>query len=248
MPDAGLWRPLVAELARWQEAGRVADFWLRDDDAVEPSAALDRLFALTGAAAVPVTLAVIPALVGKNLAERAAVEAGVTAAVHGWSHENHAPSGEKRQELGPHRPADVVLAELGDAKIIVDSLFGPMALPMLVPPWNRIDEALLPSLPGLGFTVLSAFGPAAAGPLKCLNTHVDLMEWKGERRGKEHVALVGEIVAELQQRLDTGNNEPIGLLSHHLVHDETAWSFLQDLFETMAEPPACRWLSARDLM
>jgi hypothetical protein len=247
MPDAGLWRPLVAELARWQEAGRVADFWLRDDDAVEPSAALDRLFALTGAAAVPVTLAVIPALVGKNLAERAAAESGVTAAVHGWSHENHAPSGEKRQELGPHRPADVVLAELGDAKIIVDSLFGPLALPMLVPPWNRIDEALLPSLPGLGFTVLSAFGPAA-GPLKCLNTHVDLMGWKGERKGKEHGALVGEIAAELQQRLDTGNNEPIGLLSHHLVHDETAWSFLLGLFDTMAEPPACRWLSARDLM
>jgi hypothetical protein len=248
MPDADLWRPLVAELARWQEAGRVADFWLRDDDAVEPSAALDRLFALTGAAAVPVTLAVIPALVGKNLAERAAAESGVTAAVHGWSHENHAPSGEKRQELGPHRPADVVLAELGDAKIIVDSLFGPLALPMLVPPWNRIDEALLPSLSGLDFTVLSAFGPAAGGPLKCLNTHVDLMAWKGERKGKEHVDLVGEMVAELQQRLDTGNSEPIGLLSHHLVHDETAWSFLQGLFDTMAEPPACRWLSARDLM
>lgn len=248
MPDADLWRPLAAELARWQEAGRVADFWLRDDDAVDPSAALDRLFALTGSAAVPVTLAVIPARVGGSLAERAATEAGVTAAVHGWSHENHAPSGEKKEELGPHRPAETILAELGDAKIIVDSLFGALALPMLVPPWNRIDEALLPSLPGIGFTTLSAFGPAQAGPLKGLNTHVDLMEWKAERKGKEHTLLVAEIVAQLQARLDTGSSESIGLLSHHLVHDETAWSFLQGLFDTTAEPPACRWLSARDLM
>ena len=91
MPDADLWRPLVAELARWQDAGRVADFWLRDDDAVEPSTTLDRLFALTGAAAVPVTLAVIPARVGRSLAERAAAEAGVTGAVHGSRATSRAP-------------------------------------------------------------------------------------------------------------------------------------------------------------
>jgi hypothetical protein len=248
MPDAGLWRPLAAELARWQEAGRVADFWLRDDDAAEPGEALDRLLSLTAAAAVPLTLAVIPARAGTSLAERAAAEAGVTAAVHGWSHDNHASPGEKKQELGPHRPADAVLAELADARIIVDSLFGALALPMLVPPWNRIDEALLPALPALGFTTLSVFGPARPGPLKCLNAHVDLMGWKAERKGKEHAALIAEIVAQLKQRLEAGSSEPIGLLSHHLVHDETAWSFLQDLFDTMAEPPACRWLSARDLM
>jgi hypothetical protein len=248
MPDADLWRPLAVELARWQEAGVVADFWLRDDDAVEPSVALDRLLSLTGAAAVPVTLAVIPARAGRNLADRVASESGITAAVHGWSHENHAPPGEKKQELGPHRPAEAVLAELGDAKIIVDSLFGALSLPMLVPPWNRIDEALLPSLSGLGFTALSLFGPAEPGPIECLNTHVDLMRWRGERHGKDHAALVAEIVAQLAGRLDSGSREPIGLLSHHLVHDETAWSFLQGLFEAMAEPPACRWLSARDLM
>jgi hypothetical protein len=248
MPDADLWQPLTSELGRWQEAGRVADFWLRDDDAVEPSAALDRLLALTGSGAVPLTLAVIPARAGGSLAERVAPEAGVTVAVHGWSHENHAPAGEKKQELGLHRPAEAVLAELGDAKIIVDSLFGTLALPMLVPPWNRIDRALLPSLSGLGFTALSVFGPAHAGPIKCLNTHVDLMGWQGGRKGKDHRALVAEMVAQLKQRLDTGSDEAIGLLSHHLVHDETAWSFLQGLFEATAEPPACRWLSARELM
>ena len=38
MPDADLWRPRVAELARCQEAGRVADFWLRDGHALGLSA------------------------------------------------------------------------------------------------------------------------------------------------------------------------------------------------------------------
>src|SRR6185369_1020035 len=99
MPDAALWQPLAAELARWQDAGRVADFWLRDDDAVEPSAALDRLLAMAAHGAVPVTLAVIPAHSGRALAERIAAENGLGVAVHGWSHENHAPAVEKKQEL-----------------------------------------------------------------------------------------------------------------------------------------------------
>ena len=249
MPDADLWRPLTAELARWQDAGRVADLWLRDDDAVEPSAAIDRLLALTGQAAVPITLAAIPARSGRALAERVAAESGLGVAVHGWSHQNHAPDGEKKQELGPHRPADAVLAELADAKIIIDSLFTAQALPMLVPPWNRIDPALLPALPGLGFTTLSVFGKAAPAPIASLNTHVDVMVWRGERKGgKEHAALVGEIVAALAERREAGSGEPIGLLSHHLVHDETAWSFLQALFEVTNEAAACRWMAARELM
>lgn len=249
MPDAGLWRPLAAELGRWQDAGRIVDFWLRDDDAVEPSAALDRLLALAGHAAVAPTLAVIPARTGRALAERIAGETGLGVAVHGWSHQNHAPAGEKKQELGLHRPADIVLAELADARIIIDSLFPAQALPILVPPWNRLAPALLPDLPGLGFTSLSVFGKAPPGPLDCLNTHVDLMAWGGERKGgREHPALVAEIVAALVERREAGSSEPIGLLSHHLVHDETAWSFLQDLFEMTNEAPACRWMAARELI
>jgi hypothetical protein len=248
MPDADLWRPLGAELARWQDAGRVADFWLRDDDAVEPSVALDRLLTLAGQAAVPLALAVVPARAGRALAERIGAENGLGVAVHGWSHENHAPSAEKKQELGPHRPAEIVLAELADAKIITDSLFTAQALPMLVPPWNRIDPALLPALPGLGFTTLSTFGKAMPAPIASLNTHVDLMFWQGERKGKAHAVLVGEVVAALAERREAGSGEPIGILSHHLVHDETAWSFLQGLFEVTADAHACRWMPARELM
>ncbi|RUW55421.1 polysaccharide deacetylase, partial [Mesorhizobium sp. M1A.F.Ca.ET.072.01.1.1] len=42
-----IWQPLVEELACWRRADRKAEFWLRDDDAVDPTAALDRLLELT---------------------------------------------------------------------------------------------------------------------------------------------------------------------------------------------------------
>ena len=76
-----------------------ADFWLRDDDAVEPTVALDRLLGLTGEFAVPVTLAVIPAFTGEALARRLEAAPHAAVAVHGWSHKNHAPAGQKNRSL-----------------------------------------------------------------------------------------------------------------------------------------------------
>ncbi len=45
--------PILAALDRLQAQGKIAHFWLRDDDAVEPTSALDRVLSLTGASAVP---------------------------------------------------------------------------------------------------------------------------------------------------------------------------------------------------
>ncbi|RUU77058.1 polysaccharide deacetylase, partial [Mesorhizobium sp. M7A.T.Ca.TU.009.01.1.2] len=70
MTSDPIWQPLVEELARLQRAGRKAEFWLRDDDAVDPTPALNRLLDLTGEFAVPVTLAVIPALTDAKLVAR----------------------------------------------------------------------------------------------------------------------------------------------------------------------------------
>ena len=60
------WPDLLVELDRWEEAGLVAQFWWRDDDAVAPSPRLDRLMAVAESA--PVALAVIPADVKDELA------------------------------------------------------------------------------------------------------------------------------------------------------------------------------------
>ncbi|WP_353643186.1 polysaccharide deacetylase family protein [Mesorhizobium sp. WSM2239] len=243
-PDE-IWRPLTTELARWRQTGRTAEFWLRDDDAIEPTAALDRLLAMTAARA-PVALAVIPAWTGAPLAERLARENHVTVAVHGWSHENHALQGEKKQELGRHLPREVVLAELSEGRSRLELLHAGRFAPVLVPPWNRIDADLLPHLAGIGFSALSVFGAPRPSPLRMLNSTVDIMDWRGNC-GRDHAALIAEIVAQLEAAF-RGVGGPVGLLSHHLVHDEVAWSFLDRLFEVTEASGACRWRSLGELL
>ena len=48
MADRDLWQPVAAALAEYSRLGISAEFWLRDDDAISPAAALDRLIELTG--------------------------------------------------------------------------------------------------------------------------------------------------------------------------------------------------------
>ncbi|MBY5828451.1 polysaccharide deacetylase family protein [Rhizobium ruizarguesonis] len=248
MTDGMAWDPLRRELDRWQAAGRVARFWLRDDDAVEPTLALEMLMALTGENEVPLMLAVIPGLTGEALAVRLGEEADVAVAVHGWSHKNHAGLKAKKQELGGERPTEVVLGELREGFLLLKRLHPTRFLPVLVPPWNRIDAALIPALPGLGFAALSVYGRAKqGGPMPLLNTHVDVIDWHGTRGGRSEAELVAELVAELRDRF-AGSEEPIGVLTHHLVHDAAAWDFLSALFAVTGGHPSVRWSSTSELL
>ncbi|MBB4576472.1 polysaccharide deacetylase family protein [Rhizobium lentis] len=248
MSEGMSWEPLRRELDRWRAADRVARLWLRDDDAVEPTPDLERLLALAGENGIPLTLAVIPALTGEALAARLAAEEGVAVAVHGWSHTNHAGPERKKQELGGERPAEVVLGELRAGWQLLKRLHPARFLPALVPPWNRIDAALIPALPQLAFAALSVYGRAReGGPIPLLNTHVDIIDWHGPRGGRSKEELVAELVAELRDRF-AGNDEPIGVLTHHLVHDDAAWDFLADLFAVTADHPAVSWSSAATLL
>lgn len=226
---------LQQALDRAAAEGRRLRFWLRDDDAVEPSAALDRLLALT-AGRVPLALAVIPAFTGQALADRLAGQAQVTVAVHGWAHANHAGEGEKKQELGAHRPVAVVLDELARGLAHLTALYGPRAAPVLVPPWNRIDPAVVAGLPGHGFRALSVFGPPKPAPLRMINSTVDIMDWHGTRGGRSDDALLAEVLAGIDR------DAPIGILTHHLVHDAQAWGFLDRLFTVTSGHPGCLWV------
>ena len=46
------WPDLAVELDRWEEAGRIARLWWRDDDAVASTPRLDRLLQIAGGGAV----------------------------------------------------------------------------------------------------------------------------------------------------------------------------------------------------
>ena len=245
MPN-DVWKPLIAALDRWQDDGRIASFWLRDDDAVEPTAELATLLETTAEHDIPATLAVIPEHTGKALAEFLDSRPRVDVAVHGWSHKNHAGEGEKKQELGLQRPLDTVLAELKAGFDHLQALHPTRFVPMLVPPWNRIAAPLIPELAGLDFEALSVFGPEKPAALRLINCHVDLMDWHGTRGAREADALIADIVRRLQQMSDTGG--VMGFLTHHLVHDAAGWRFLDGLFEVTTQHPACRWMPLTDML
>lgn len=230
---------LLDELAA---SGTPARVWWRDDDAVAPSAALDRLLALTQRHDIALTLAVIPAQSGAALADRLAAQRHVTVAVHGWAHVNHAGPDEKKQELGPHRPAEAVLQELSRGLADLQERHGTQAVAVLVPPWNRISEAVVARLPDAGFEALSVFGPEQPAPLPLVNTHVDIIDWRGTRGGRDAAALV----ADLSTALARGT--PVGLLTHHLVHDAAAWGFLKTLVGLTRDHPGWQWVGLPDLV
>jgi hypothetical protein len=244
------WQALDEEAARWGEGGRTAEVWWGDDDAADSGPALDRILELHRETRAPLSLAVVPALATKALADRLGTEPGVDLLQHGYAHLNHASPGEKKAELGPHRPAMIVLGELGTGWLALERLFGDRARSVMVPPWNRIAPGLVPALPEIGFGGLSTFGPRRrARPVSGLlqiNTHVDLIDWKGRRGFVGEAAALGALVAALAHAR-TVAAEPVGLLSHHLAMDGGAWDFLRSLWETASTLPGIRIRPAREL-
>lgn len=218
-------------------------FWLRDDDAVMPGEPLDRLLALGETYAIPLTLAVIPAMTGTELRQRLSTARQVSVAVHGWSHHNHAPASEKKQELGPHRPQSELIEQLRQGFDQLSKDYGEQFLPVLVPPWNRISSELVPALDGIGFQALSTFSDQQYASIPMINTQVDIIDWKHTRGGRPSQELVSEMVTQLKQP-----QSPVGLLTHHLVHDEQAWQFLEQLFAATSAHPAVRWIAASELL
>jgi len=248
--------PLRRELDRWGEAGRQASWWWRDDDASQPVPALDRLLRLTEAPARKLALAVVPAETGEALAARLRNNPQVQVLQHGYAHQNHAGDREKKIELGPQRPAQIVIGELATGKLRLESLFGRQALAVLVPPWNRIAPALVPILPELGYSGLSQFAPRARRyPVRGLtqsNCHLDLIDWQN-RRFLGSAAAISALVKHLALRYANSAaqpdlaSEPSGIMSHHLVHDNEAWAFLERLLSALHEHPAARNLAANEV-
>jgi len=245
------WSALHDELDRWHAAGRTATLWWRDDDAMAATPALDRLLTLAGRWRVPLAIAAVPARTEAGLAARLSWEAGVAVLQHGHAHVSHAPAGARKAELGDDRPAAIVAAELRAGWRRLRKLFGARALPVLVPPWNRIAPVHAEALAALGYKGLSTFGPrcnrAIRGVVK-VNGHVDPIAWRGARGfvGEDSAlaALTGHLRARRLGQADAA--EPTGLLTHHLVHDAAGWAFLERLFAATAQAPAARWLTAAE--
>ncbi len=244
------WAAFDEEIARWRDLGHSAELWWRDDDAIDATPELDRLLKIQKDSGAPLALAVVPASATEALATRLAHEAGVDVLQHGYAHTNHASATEKKMELGPHRPAMLVLGELGTGWLALERLFASRALAVMVPPWNRIAPLLVPILPEIGYRGLSAFGarqrPEPVRGLRQVNTHVDLIDWKRGRGFVGESAALSQLVQALT-RARTDSREPVGVLSHHLVMDEQGWDFLKSLWGRATTTPGIKILPAHEL-
>lgn len=237
------WTIFVGELDRLAEQNATVSFWLRDDDAVAPTQALERLF--TVADGVPLALAVIPSGATPELADRVAAENDCAVLQHGFAHTNHAAPDERKSELGDDRPLVRVLDELHTGHARLQELFAERALPVLAPPWNRIADDVAADLSTLGITGLSRFGAVRRQwpGLRQANTHIDPIDWRGTRGHLGDTAVLGDLLGEVRRRhVDrTLRDEPIGILTHHLVVDEAGWSFLARFISETRRHPAVLW-------
>ena len=244
------WDELWRELDVWRRNGRTASFWWRDDDATRATPELEHLLAIGERSQVPVSLAVIPRDANGSLESLVAGRSLVSVMQHGWSHENHAPHDEKQEEFGPHRSPETMLAELSEGQKRLHVFEN--ALPVLVAPWNRMDDALMAHLPAAGLRGVSTMGPRAnaeAVPgVRQTNVHVDIVDWHGTGGFIGDCGVLDQVLTHLVGRR-SGNHdpdEPTGLMTHHLFHDEGCWTFVERFISETTARTEVRWLGGSE--
>jgi len=245
------WSLLEAEMAAWRADGRTITFWWRDDDADEWTPQLERLLRLSEQVHVPLALAVIPRRLDERLTAQLGNDPGVSILQHGWTHANHAQDGRKKAELGDDRPLQMALADLRAGAQKLGGL--PSALPVLVPPWNRIDPHIVAELPGIGISGLSVHGPRPSQMtphgVKCSNVHVDIVDWRADRKFVGLAVALSQVHNHLYKKRirEVDASEPTGLMTHHLCHDDDCWWFIAEFIERTKSDPSVRWLDAREM-
>ena len=244
------WQELDQELALWQKAGQQVTFWWRDDDVIEPTDALARLLAISSEYAAPCAIAVVPHLAIPTLSDVLNNVPTAFPVQHGFQHQNHAPKGEKAAEFGSHRALSVSQNELSKGWQKLQSF--ERLTPVFVPPWNRMTDNLNNHLASIGIRGVSQHAPRKAemakGGLRQVNTHVDIINWRTTRGFAGEVKVLAYVLSHLQNRRrgDVDCDEPTGILTHHLNHDDGCWSFMEDFLRWTNTKTNVRWLTPFD--
>jgi hypothetical protein len=251
------------ELARWRAIGERPVFWVRDDDANSVSVQLERLQSIATGYDVSIGLALIPGVLEAELVAFLRTKShNLFPMCHGWKHVNHGTA-DNPCEFGNGRSHHAACL---DATRALNTFRGHFAdnPAVFVPPFNRIAPAMIGVLVNVGFSGLSggprplehriarvvnrfnwapALNIAWKGPLPRIDAHVDLIEWKsGSARDMAVVAemLVGQL--RLRRKGFLPARTPIGLLTHHLVHDEKIWYLLESLIELLKSSLHCEFI------
>ncbi|MBO9709504.1 MAG: polysaccharide deacetylase family protein [Caulobacter sp.] len=227
---------LGPELARWKAEGRAPVYWWRDDDARAPSPALDRLLELSRRFEAPVTLAAVPDIDLGPLARACEASGGVELAIHGFRHRNRAPEGRPSGEVNDQDHLTDIVAELATA---IRAFRRAGVEPRLfVPPWNNAHPTLVKALALHGLELSCYGGMREEDSPARLDAHLDVMRWKPVPRFRGALKFLLRARRQLvERRLKHLWDEPVGLLTHHLDHDEPTWRFLEAFLQA-ARPTA----------
>lgn len=194
----------------------------------------------------PVTLAVIPDEEPADLAACVTGVSGVTVVQHGVDHQNRR-QGQAAGEFAHDWSRLRVATQLRQGWRRLSVL--PGAYRAYVPPWNDIHPSLAVALEDCGYAAWSAWDDrgAAGGPVR-IDVHLDLLRWKQGVRFRGVARLREGLRAAMAERRRGGRWEaPIGLLTHHLDHDEPAWRFLDSFLAETRGDTAFEWRSLPDL-
>lgn len=225
----------------------VLPFWWRDDDLETPSSALSDLLVATRDIGV---IPAIAAISGTVSADAIAALDGWSARVlpHGWHHKNHEPPGAKKSEYGPARSIDMRIAEIDAACDRILALAGERALAVFTPPWNNMGSDLPAHLDRSKAMAVSAYRTPVRPPLPAtrprLDTHLDLIDWRGTGQGLSADQLVDLMIPWIKQMPDTENplDSPVGVLSHHVVTKSEDWRSWAPIWWVIASHAACEWV------
>ncbi|WP_342363471.1 glycosyltransferase [Terrarubrum flagellatum] len=247
------WSELKRTLDELRTRGLMVPIWIRDDDAVEMTGALRDFLQRLGRRRIPAALAVVPSRLSPSLETELSEVPDIELIVHGWAHANHAPAGARKSEYPAGRDEAAMTRELRDGWMRAVSLAPSRALPVFAPPWNRMTPQFAELLVAAGYRGYSSFGkarePLAAGALRCVNTHWDPIAWRdggGLRDESELLSLLSKLISQ-QLAGPRATLEPIGLLTHHLVHDDWIDRFLDQLFDVLQDSGAVKFLTASEV-
>ncbi len=261
------WAEVRHELDLWADLDQTAKFWVRDDDAFEMSGQLARLDALAGRHGISVGLAIVPGKLDPGLVNY--LNSGTRnfrPMCHGWKHINYGPPN-RPAEFGRDRPLSRQIEDAAAARQVFRQNFSG-SRPIFVPPFNRISHSLIRALPTLGFAALStipsslertlirlaarlAWSPVASldalSSFPRIDVHIDVIDW-ASRTAFDAKKIADTLVQQLRgrRRAGFGAAQPIGLLTHHLVHDEAIWRACDELLDVLRPHVAVEFTDLAD--
>jgi hypothetical protein len=157
---------------------------------------------------------------------------------HGWDHTNHAVPGAQPSEFPQNRQPDEVQAQLAEGKLRLADSFGARFLPALVPPFNTIDGATVGAVRDSGLRQLSLATDFAGFALPSRNVHADLIDWRSGTAVPEASAIRALVLALRLRRFGLARvGLPIGIMTHHLVHDDAIWSLTRSVLARLKAHP-----------